>query len=85
MLMKEVAANMAKGAKSAEVQKLIAQRYANLRHFYEPNLEIYRGLGQMYVDDERFAKYFDKYAPGLAKFMRDAIANFCDSQKNKQD
>ena len=79
-LMREIAANMAKGPKSPEIQKLIAQHYANLRHFYEPNLKMYRGLGQMYVDDPRFGKYFEKYAAGLAKFMRDAITAFCDSQ-----
>ena len=83
-LMKEIAANMAKGPKSPEIQKLIAQHYANLRHFYEPNLEMYRGLGQMYVNDPRFAKNFDKYTPGLAQFMTDAIATFCDAQKQKQ-
>ena len=84
-LMKEIAANMAKGPQSPEIQKLIAQHYNNLRHFYEPNLEMYRGLGQMYVNDERFGKYFEKYAPDLARFMRDAIANYCDSQTKKQD
>jgi hypothetical protein len=83
-LMKEIAATVAKGPKSPEIQKLIAQHYANLRHFYEPNLEMYRGLGQMYVDDPRFAKYFNKYASGLARFMTDAIATFCDAQKQKQ-
>jgi hypothetical protein len=79
-LMKRIAANMGNGPKSPEIQKLVAQHYANLRHFYEPNLEMYRGLGQMYVDDARFTKYFEKYAPGLAKFMRDTSAAFCDAQ-----
>lgn len=31
------------------------------------------GLAQMYVDDERFAAYYDKARPGTAKFLRDAI------------
>jgi len=84
-LMKETAANMAKGPNSPEIQKLIARRYNNLRHFYKPNLEMYRGLGQAYVDDEHFAKYFNRYSPNLAKFMHDAIVVFCDTLKNKQD
>lgn len=83
-LMKEIAANMSHGPASPDIQKLIGRHYASLRHFYEPNLEMYRGLGQLYVDDERFGKYFEKYAPGLARFMRDAIAAFCGSQKNKE-
>lgn len=35
--------------------------------------EAHAGLAQMYVDDERFAKYYERSIPGLAKFMRDAI------------
>jgi hypothetical protein len=83
-LLKEIVANMAEGTKSPEIQKLIVQHYANLRHFYEPNLKMYRGLAQMYTDDPRFAKHFDNYSPGLARFMRDAITAFCDSQTKKQ-
>lgn len=79
-LMKKIAANMSHGPNSPEIQKLIARHYANLRHFYEPNLEMYRGLGQMYCDDPRFSAHYEKYAPNLAKFLRDAIAAFCDAQ-----
>jgi DNA-binding MarR family transcriptional regulator len=64
-----------------KVQALIAEHYANLRHFYEPDIEMYRGLGQMYVDDGRFGAYYEKFAPGLAKFMSDAINAFCDKHK----
>lgn len=35
--------------------------------------EAHAGLAQMYVDDERFAAYYDKVHPGAAKFLRDAI------------
>jgi hypothetical protein len=27
----------------------------------------------MYVDDERFAAYYDKDQPGVAEFLRDAV------------
>jgi len=83
-LLKEIVASMSKGPKSSEIQKLIAHHYANLCHFYEPNPEMYRGLGQMYANDPRFTAHYEKYAPGLAQFMRDAIAAFCDVQKTKQ-
>jgi len=82
-LMKEIAANMAKGPNSPEIQKLIERHYANLRHFYEPSLEMYRGLGQMYCDDPRFSTHYEKYAPNLAKFLNEAIAAFCDSQSGR--
>ena len=38
---------------------------------YRP--EIHKGLGQMYVMDERFTAYYDKNVPGCAAFLRDAI------------
>jgi DNA-binding MarR family transcriptional regulator len=77
-LMQEIVLQMDKGANSPEVQKLIAKHYDNLRNFYEPNLELYKGLGEMYVNDERFTAYFEKFATGLAKFMKEAINIFCE-------
>ncbi len=79
-LMKEIVANMSKGAKSEAVQKLIARHYEGLRVFYEPNLTMYRGLGNMYYDDPRFSAYYEKFHKGLAKFMREAINVYCDRQ-----
>lgn len=35
--------------------------------------EAHKGLAQMYVDDERFKKYYDSIAEGSAEFLRDAI------------
>lgn len=35
--------------------------------------EAHAGLGQMYVDDERFTAYYDQVKPGAVKFLRDAI------------
>lgn len=36
--------------------------------------EAHKGLGEMYVADERFAAYYDRNIPGCAAFLRDAIA-----------
>lgn len=35
--------------------------------------EAHKGIAQMYVDDQRFTKYYDKIALGSAVFLRDAI------------
>jgi len=35
--------------------------------------EAHAGLAKMYVEDERFAAYYDKDQPGTAEFLRDAI------------
>jgi DNA-binding transcriptional MerR regulator len=36
-------------------------------------------ITQMYVDDPRFAAYYEKIAPGCAEFLRDAVAIYCRS------
>jgi DNA-binding transcriptional MerR regulator len=77
-LMEEIAANMSKGPASSEIQKLIGKHYDGLRAFYEPNLKMYRGLADMYVADGRFTAYYEKYAKGLALFMRDAMHIYAD-------
>lgn len=77
--MRTFAALMGRPAADPEVQAMIGQHYASLRTWYEPNLELYRGLADMYVDDPRFTAYHEKYAKGLARFMRDAMHAFCDA------
>lgn len=39
---------------------------------YSP--EAFAGLGQMYVDDERFSKNIDSFGEGLSVFLRDAMS-----------
>ncbi|MEG0894748.1 MAG: MerR family transcriptional regulator [Oscillospiraceae bacterium] len=46
-------------------------------NYYTCTDEILCGLGLMYVNDERFRKNIDKYGTGTAKFMLDAINQFC--------
>ncbi|WP_328670657.1 MerR family transcriptional regulator [Streptomyces sp. NBC_00328] len=41
--------------------------------FYTCTYEIHRGLGDMYVADERFKAFYDSMRPGLAGHLRDAI------------
>lgn len=76
--------NKGLSVESKEVQEMIAQHYEGLRTFYEPNYEMYRGLGQMYVDDPRFGKYYEKFSTGLAVFMRDAMSHFVDVHEGKK-
>jgi len=39
--------------------------------------EYHKGLGEMYVSDERFKVNYEKIAPGCAEFFRDAINVYC--------
>lgn len=43
--------------------------------------EAHAGIAQMYVEDPRFTAYYDKYQPGLAKFLRDAVMIYTGSEK----
>lgn len=40
--------------------------------------EAHVGVTQMYVEDERLTAYYDKHQPGMAKFLRDAVAIYAD-------
>lgn len=56
------------------VQALVARHYAQILHFWTPSAEAYRNLGQMYVDDPHFTATYDAVAPGLARYLRDAMS-----------
>lgn len=43
------------------------------RQFYDCSKEMHVHLGEMYVADPRFTEYYDRHAPGLAVWFRDAI------------
>lgn len=46
-------------------------------NFYSCTKEILAGLGQMYVNDERFKNNIDKHGDGTAEFISNAIAFYC--------
>ena len=50
-----------------------------MSHSWTPGRDAYIGLGRMYVDDERFTATYDAVAPGLAPYLRDAIAVYAES------
>jgi hypothetical protein len=61
-----------------KVQELVGNlRQYITEDFYECTMEIFEGLGQMYVTDTRFSKNLDKYGKGFAKYLSDAIDYYC--------
>jgi DNA-binding transcriptional MerR regulator len=71
-----LAAAMRAGVPAGSVQAMdLAERHRQhiTRWFYNCSYEIHRGLGEMYVTDPRFTKYYEAAAPGLAAYLRDAI------------
>ncbi len=79
-----LADSMDKGPKHPDVQALIAKSHQGVNFFYDCSLEMFRNLGEMYVADPRFTAYYEKFRPGLAVFVRDAIAYYCDQQKKQK-
>lgn len=61
----------------ADGPRAMAAAEAHRQHihqrFYDVPYAMHRGLGQMYVDDERFARNYEDVEPGLAAYVRDAI------------
>ncbi|CAM4106351.1 MerR family transcriptional regulator [Lederbergia lenta] len=66
---------------SEEAQTGIKEWFELLNRMGNYSLDAFKGLGQMYIDDERFTKNIDQFGDGLAKFMCDAMAIFADTQK----
>ncbi len=62
-----------------EVQTLIARHHAWIENFYPASADVYRGLGQMYAEHEEFKASYEKFRPGLADFMKVAIAYYADN------
>lgn len=76
-LTEKIAGAMDLGPEHADVQSLISEHYKGIRFFYDCPIEMYGNLGKMYVNDQRFKAYYEKFRPGLAEFMAEAIAVFC--------
>lgn len=73
-----LAAAMPTGYDSDQVQDLLVQWHENLRHFYEPSIEVIGGLGTMYHDDPEFHAFFADIHPDLPGFLSEAIAVYAD-------
>ncbi|MNW25499.1 HTH-type transcriptional activator mta [compost metagenome] len=72
---------------STEAQEAIGEWYAFLNSMgsHRYTLEAFKGLGQMYVDDERFTRNIDQFGEGLAVFMRDAMAIYAVRREDLQE
>lgn len=77
----EFAELMKSGAESCstEAQALVKklQDYIT-ENYYTCTDEILKGLGQMYIADDRFKDNIDKYADGTAEFASKAIRIYCE-------
>ena len=68
-------------ADSSEAQALVAKLQAHITaNYYTCTDEIFAGLGQMYVADERFKKNIDKCGEGTAEFASEGIRIYVENK-----
>jgi hypothetical protein len=61
-----------------EVQEILQRWHQNLTNFYEPTLEILRGLGELYSADPGFIKNFKKMHEDLPDYLAAGIVQYVD-------
>lgn len=77
---RKVIENMDRGPADPRVQEAVAELRQHITdNYYNCTPEIFRGLGDLYVGDERFTANIDKHQPGLAAFLREAMHVYCDN------
>lgn len=72
-----------KDVDSIEVQEIMIRWHNFIKNFYNPSIEVLRGLGNMYYNDPRFNKKFREIDPDLPDFLNDSIKNYVDTLEDK--
>ncbi|MBM6859852.1 MerR family transcriptional regulator [Clostridium saudiense] len=77
---------MSEGNPKAEKAKEVVEMHKRwLSFFGNYPVQAHLGLGQMYVDDERFTAHYDNAAgEGAAVFLRDSIAAYYNAKFNEE-
>ncbi len=55
------------------VQQEMKAYYTLLNRFYDCSPKMFRGLGDLYASDSRFANNIDQHGQGLAKYLKEAM------------
>lgn len=63
------------------VQDVIEEHAQYIAHFHDFSLLYYEGLANLYISDDRFKTYYEKYKKGLAKFLSKAMIIYCKNKK----
>ena len=81
VIYQDMIAVMPKGAGSSEVQAIVERWRKHMDYFWTPNPAQLLALAGGYNNDPRFKANFDKMHPGLAGFMREAVAVYVKRSK----
>lgn len=76
---REIAELMDRSPDDEDVQRVVGKWRQHITdNFYYCTIDIFNGLGELYVTDERFKDNIDKTKEGLAEFLSEAIKIYCD-------
>ena len=59
-----------------EAMEVCTRWVGHLKAFYDPTPEMIEGLGVMYADHPEFRATYEKYAPGLADWLKPVLAAY---------
>jgi DNA-binding transcriptional MerR regulator len=62
-----------------QVNAILARWHNHMRYFYEPPLEVLRGLADLYNTDPRFIANFQKLHPNLPAYLQSIIPPYVDA------
>ena len=68
-----------KRAGDDQVVAILRRWQAHLRRFYEPSLDMLRGLGQLYNSDPRFIANFQNFHSELPAYLEQVIEHYVDA------
>lgn len=74
-------ADLLRGGAAAEsdpVLDVVAAHHGAVSRYWTPDRESYPGLGRLYADDPEWRSRFEAREPGLAEYLRDALAAYAD-------
>lgn len=77
---REAAALIGEDPTSPAFQSVVERHRRWIEHFYEVDASRYSGLADMYVADERFAAYYNRYAPGLADRLAAGMKHYAETR-----
>lgn len=75
----DLVAQMSQGPESQEVQAILQRWHQHLHYFFEPSLEVLRGLGNTYNEHPDFNATFTAIHPDLPPFLQKAINHYVDT------
>jgi len=82
-IFRKLAGLMKEGPDAAGTQEAVGEWHACLNRIGTYPLPAFKGLGELYVEDERFQKTMDSYAKGFAHFMKQAMATYAERKEER--